>query len=191
MVIEAQGCCTITQLGRDSHNTSEHLLCAKSHIGQCIYITILTCLLYDVDLIILILAPSCGWERFFRGRGFSFLTSCTLEKSKNLTPPHTLHKNDGGYILQSPEAEPGGGSLEKEEAISSVWAKAWQSLRGEFNIHFSPVPKLCSAIRSTLQTQAVPALNIALHNGQQVMQLIQHGSWVQFLAIQRIIISSQ
>lgn len=190
MVIEAQGCCTITQLGRDSHNTSEHLLCAKSHVGQCTYITILTCLLYDVDLIILILAPSCGWESFFRGRHFPLDFLYIREVSKIDTTRY-LHKNDGGYILQSPEAEPGGGSLEKKEAISSVWAKAWQSLRGEFNIHFSPVPKLCSALLSTLQTQAVPALNIALHNGQQVMQLIQHGSWVQLLAIQRIIISSQ
>ena len=59
-VIEAQGCYTITQLGQDSHNTFEHLLCVKSHVGQCTYITILTCLLDDVDLIILILAPSCG-----------------------------------------------------------------------------------------------------------------------------------
>ena len=70
MIIEAQGCCTITQLGQDSHNTFEHLLHVKSHVGQCRYITILTCVLDDVDLIILIFAPSCGWERFFRGRHF-------------------------------------------------------------------------------------------------------------------------
>ena len=62
-------------------------------------------------------------ERGFLEVDISFLTSCTLEKSKKLTPPDTLHKNDGGYILQSPEAEPEGRSLEKEEAISSVWAK--------------------------------------------------------------------
>ena len=107
-------------------------------------------------------------------KGFGIVNKA--EKFKKLTPPDTLEENDERYILQSPEAEPGGGSLEKEEAISCVWAKASQSLRREFNIHFSPFPKLCSALWSTLQTQAVPALNTALHNGQQAMQLIQHGS---------------